>query len=254
MSKFVVSLNDNEPSAAIPIAELPGAKKRPRWKKVLGITAIVLVVILIASGIGGYFYWQHLKTTPQYSLALLVDAARQNDPKTMDEVVDINAVVDDFLPQITGKAVEMYGRGLPPQVIARVAQIAAPVLPAVKERAREELPGVIRERTDKFKSIPFWAIAMGAEQYLEIRTEGDIAYVKSLVPERPLEVKMRRNGDKWQIVGLKDEALATKIAQKIGQSIIAIATKGGINSAGERSLGIKNLQDLLERAQEALPQ
>ena len=48
-----------------------------------------------------------------------------NDQKTIDEVVDTNAVVDDFLPQITGKAVELYGRGLPPEIISRVSQIAA---------------------------------------------------------------------------------------------------------------------------------
>jgi hypothetical protein len=254
MSKFVVDLSEKETAATAPVVGPPGVKKRGGWRKALGIIAVTLVFIMLAAGIGGYFYWQNLKQTPQYSLALIVDAARNNDQKTMDQIVDINAVVDDFLPQITGKAVEMYGRGLPPQVIARVAQIAAPVLPAVKERAREELPVVIREKTEKFESIPFWAIALGAGQYLEIKTEGDIAHVKSLIPDRPLEVKMRRNGDKWQIVGVKDEALATRIAQKIGQNIIAIASKGGVNPAGERSLGIKNLQDLLEQAQDVLPQ
>jgi hypothetical protein len=255
MSRFIVDLSEPQSPTqevrAKPIEDVP-AKRPGRWKKVLGISAIVLLALMIVTGIVGYFYWQHLKTTPQYSLALLVDAARHDDQNTIDQVVNTDAVVDDFLPQITGKAVEIYGRGLPPQTIAKVSQIAAPILPAVKARARDELPGVIREKTEKFESIPFWAIAVGAERYLEIRIEGDIAFVKSKIPERPLEVKMRRNGDRWQVIGVKDDALAAKIAQKIGQNIIAIAQKG-VTPSGERSLGIRNLQELLEQAQEILP-
>ena len=38
----------------------------------------------------------------------------------MGNLVDIDAVVDDFLPQITGKAIELYGRNLPPDTFQRV--------------------------------------------------------------------------------------------------------------------------------------
>lgn len=254
MSKFIVDLND-PPSpgqpAHSPLAEYAVVRERSKWRKTLKIIAGVVLVLLVAAGVGGYFYWQNLKRTPQYSLALLVDAARRDDQKTIDEVVDTNAVVDDFLPQITGKAVELYGRGLAPDVISRISLIAQPVMPAIKGRARDALPGMIRDKTSKFQNIPFWAMAAGAERYLEIRTEGDIAYIKSKIPDRPLEVTMRRNGTKWQIVGVKDEDLATRIAEKVGQNIIAIASKSGVNAAGER-IGIKNLQEVLNQAQDLL--
>lgn len=90
---------------------------------------ISLAVILIVGAVGAYFYWQNLKNTPQYSLALLVDAARRDDQQEVDEFVDTDAVVDDFMPQIIGKAVELYGRGLPPSAIQKVAQVAAPFCP-----------------------------------------------------------------------------------------------------------------------------
>ena len=256
MSKFTVDLSEQTPpkrESAAPLSGYQQPPKKGRWRKALAITAAILGTVLIIAGIVGYFYWQNLKSTPQYSLALLIDAARRNDQKTIDEVVDTDAVVDDFMPQITNKAIELYGRGLPPQVIERASQAAAPVLPAVKERAREELPGVIREKSAKFASIPFWAIAVGAGRYLDVRIEGDTAYVKSLIPERPLEVKMRRNGERWQVVGVKDEVLATRIAEKVGQTIIALATKSGINSAGEK-LGIKNLQQMFDQLQDVLDQ
>ena len=62
---------------------------------------------------------------------------------------------------------------------------------------------------------------------------------------------MKRNGDRWQIVGVKDEVLATQIAQKIGQEIIAIAKNGGVKNGGDK-LGVKNLPDLLKQAEDLL--
>lgn len=226
-------------------------KAKSKFLRIIGVLAALLGVILLIGGIAGYFYWQSYKNTPQYSLALLIDAARRGDQAEVDRLVDTNAVVDDFMPQITDKAVELYGRGFPPQALAKVAQVAAPILPAVKERARAELPRVIREKTDKFASVPFAAIVLGADKYLEITQEGDAAVVKSKIADRPLEVKMKRNGDNWQVIGVKDEQLATRIAQKIGQEIITVAAKGGVGRAG-KSLGVNNLQDLLKQAEDIL--
>ncbi len=226
-------------------------KAKSKFVKIIGVPAALLGAVLLIAAVGGYFYWQSYKYTPQYSLALLIDAARRGDQTTVDRLVDSDAVVDDFMPQITDKAIELYGRGLPPQALAKVAQVAAPILPIVKERAKAELPRVIREKTDKFANVPFAAIVLGADRYLEITREGDTAFVKSKIADRPLEVKMKRNGDKWQIVGLTDEPLATRIAQKIGQEIILVATKGGIAQAG-KSLGVNNLQDLLKQAENIL--
>jgi hypothetical protein len=254
MSKFVVDLNEKsapDKTNAPAFGDYQKPKKRSAFLKIVGVLAALLAVVLLAGAIGGYFYWKSFEDTPQYSLALLIDAARRDDQAAVDQLVDTNAVVDDFMPQITEKAVELYGRGLPPQTLNKVAQVAAPVLPAVKERARAELPRVIREKTDKFSNVPFAAIVLGADKYLDIVQEGDTAFVRSKIADRPLEVKMRRNGKKWQVIGVRDEQLATRIAQKIGQEIIAVAGKGGINKSAE-SLGVKNLQDLLKQAEDIL--
>lgn len=219
-------------------------KRRSGFYKFLNGLGIFLVVVMIVGGIGGYFYWRHLKTTPQYSLALLIDAARRNDRKTIDELVDADAIVDDFMPQITDKAVELYGRGVPPATIARAAKVAAPVLPSIKLRARAEIPELIRSKTQKFNKTPFWAVALGASRYVEITREGDKAFINGKSPENPLNLTLKRNGDKWRVVGVKDEELARNIAGKIGQQIILAATKDGVNKAGEQ-LGVGNLTDLV---------
>lgn len=250
MSNFRVQL-DNPPAAAtsspkISLEPFSNAERRSKRLFLIGF-ASVAGIILTAIG-GAFLYYQSLKDTPQYSLALLVDAAKRDDDRMIDQLVDTGAVVDDFMPQITAKAIELYGRGQPPQVIERAQRLAIPLMPAVKQRARAELPRVIRDRTARLGYVPFFAMVLGADRYLDISIAGDVADVRSKLPEHPMEFKMRRTGDRWQIVGVRDEQLAMSIASKIGQEIMAIAANGGRNAADR--LGIGNLSELIRQAEE----
>ena len=217
-------------------------------KQTLKIIAITLVSVVAVAAVAGFLYYRSFWNTPQYSLALLVDAAKRDDKPEIDKLVNIDTVVDDFVPQITNKAVEMYGRGLPPTIIGKVAKLATPLFPALKQRARAELPRVIRDRTARFGNVPFFAMVLGASQYLDIKVTGDTAIVTSKIADRPFDVKMRKNGDRWQIVGLKDDKLATEIARKVGQEMIALAM-GGVTKAS-KTLGVGNIADLLKQAEE----
>jgi hypothetical protein len=256
MSNFVVNLNEKpSENAASPhasdstISEDETTAKKPNlFLKILKIIGGALALLLIVGSIAGYFYWQNLKQTPQYSLALLVDAARRDDQKAVNELVDTDAVVDDFMPQITDKAVELYGRGLAPATINKIAQVAAPLMPQIKQRARAEVPNLIREKTSKFQEYPFWAIVIGAGNYLDITKEGEKAFIKSKLQDRPLEVTLKRNGEKWQVIAVKDEVLAKQIAEKIGQELISAAQKNGTKKAGEQ-LGVSNLEEVLKKAE-----
>ena len=258
MSQFVVNLNEPQQEQKTIVSEKRNArnsgngsqpKKRSVFLRVLGWLGIALAVILVIAGAGSFFYWQSVKKTPAYSLALIVDAARRDDKAQLEQLVDTEAVVEDFMPQVTAKAVELYGRGLPPQTIARVEQAAAPLLPAVRDRARAELPRVIREKTASVEKVPYWLIALGADRAVEITTQGDTALVKSKIPERPLEMTMKRDGERWKVIAMKDEALAQKIAERIGQDMIGFAAKNGVRKTGEQ-FGVKNAEDLLKNVQD----
>ncbi|KXK07085.1 MAG: hypothetical protein UZ17_ACD001000201 [Acidobacteria bacterium OLB17] len=216
--------------------------------KIAGISLAVAAVVLCAAG---YFYWQHLKGTPQYSLALIVDAAKRDDQAELDSLVDVNAITDNFTPQVTAKAAEMYGKGLPPAVIARLKLIAIPMLPAVKDRARAELPRLIRERMEKFGSVPFPLIALGADHYLSTKVEGDVAVVESTIPDSPLKLKMTRVGTRWKVTAFEDDALAAEIARRIGEELVAIASATEIGPKQKSFDGV-DLDDLLRMAGEAL--
>jgi hypothetical protein len=250
MSRIVVDLDKVENKESFVSAEPEiltenTGKRRSIWRTIFKTAGLTLLAIVVIGGIAGYFYWQNYKRTPAYSLALAVDAARRDDKVALGKLVDTDKIVDAFVPQITDKAVELYGRGFPPELIQKMARVAAPLLPAVKDRARAELPRVIREKTKKAENVPFFLVALGASQALEIREENGTAWVKSTMPDRPLELKMQRNGDVWQIVEVKDDELARKVAEQIGQQIISAATGG-------RTEGIPNLNELLKQAENAL--
>ena len=223
-------------------------KRRGGCGKILGISAILIALFFLISAVVGYFYWQSVKLSPEYSLALLVDAARRGDQKAIDELVDTDAVVESFLPQVTDKATELYGRNLPADKIARVKTAALPLMPAIKQRARAEVPRVIQEKTDKFVQIPYWAIALGAGYYLDVKPNGETAIVTSKIPERQFELTMKRNGDKWRVTGIRDEALAKRIAETIGQELIAISTREGLKKASERmnAPGLENIKKKID--------
>lgn len=256
MSHFVVNLNEPEKksetaasSSGVVAAASPVAKKRGGCLRIFKIGGAALAAILLIAAVAGYFYWQSVKRSPEYSLALLVEASRNNDQKLIDELVDTDAAVDSFIPQITDKAVELYGRNLPPAQIARVSQVLAPLLPAIKQRAREEVPRVIEEKTERFASVPYWAIAVGAGRFLDVRAEGETAIVVSKIPERQFELTMRRNGERWRVVGIKDEALARRIAQTVGQELIAVSGKEGLRRAGQK-LGVPELENIRKKVDE----
>ena len=75
--------------------------------KVARLIFITLMALLAVGCSAGLLYWRSLKDTPQYSLALLIDAARRDDKPAVNNLVDIDKVVDDFVPQIMSSAVEM---------------------------------------------------------------------------------------------------------------------------------------------------
>ena len=209
------------------------------------LTAVLVVFAIIACTlIGGLIYWQSLKSSPQYSLAMLVDAAKRDDQAAVAALVDSDAVVEGLLPQVVAKAVEIYGRGQSDAVIQRAMRVAEPLMPAAKQKARAELPGLIRRETAKFGDVSFPFMVLGAGRYLKIRLEGDKAFIKRQGAEQNLEVTMVREGTLWKITAVRDEQMAAEIAKRIGQEIIAMSVSGK-----KSGLGVKSIDALIEQMQ-----
>jgi len=219
-----------------------------RRRRALKITAIALASLIVVAGGAFLIYYQSLKKTPQYSLALLIDAARRDDKEQFAQLIDTDAVVDDFVEQVMDHAVDLYGRGVPQVVIDKARSLTGPILPIIKSQAHDRLAAAIKVRTQKFANVPFFVMVFAADRYLQIDVNGDTAHVTSKVQDKPIDIKMRRNGDRWQVVGVKDDQLATDIARSIGQELMDLATTKITDAAAER-LGVSNLLNLVRQAE-----
>jgi hypothetical protein len=237
MSKIFVNLESK--STNLQQENLNHLKKTRKARKFL--TALFLVFLVT----GGYFYWQSIKRSPHYSLALLVEASKADDAEKIKSFVDSDALVDNFVPQVTDKAIELYGRNVAPEKIKQIAAAISPILPTVKQRVREEIPRIIKEKTKPFERIPWLVIAIGADKVLETRIEGDLAYITSRDPSARFELTMRREGEFWKVIAIKDENLARQIAEKIGQEITSSSKKENLRKVSE-GLGI-SLEELMKK-------
>ncbi len=203
------------------------------------------------AAVGCFLYWHHLTTRPEYTLSLIVQAAQADDRETLHRLIDSDAVVDDMAPQVMKKAAELYGRGLPPQIILQLESVAAPLIPLVKGRVRSEFPAAVKQRTSEFRDTPRWLIAVAAPRYLDVTVAGDTASVRSKLPEHTFEVKMKRIDNAWVVVGVTDEAFAEAVAEAIGESLIKII-KDRRPSAGGLPIDPAHIDRLLKKADDLL--
>jgi hypothetical protein len=70
-------------------------------------------------------------------------------------------------------------------------------------------------------SLPFFVKALGVRQAATVVERGDAATVTVNAGERPVELSMRRDGERWKLVTVKDPQLASNIATRLAASLPA---------------------------------
>jgi BMFP domain-containing protein YqiC len=190
-------------------------------KLLLGCVGAVLL-IGIAGMLVAFLWWQSYKTGPAYSLALLVDAVQRDDRATFDELVDTDSVVKNFVPQVTEKAIGRYASGITAPLREQIEALVPTLLPSVKQRVRDEVTKQIKQLAARAEGKPFILIALGMPYEVDIKEEGDTAHVAVNLNNRPTELTMQRQGDRWKIVAVKDDTLATQIVNNIAKDLPSI--------------------------------
>ena len=180
---------------------------------------LLLLVLLLALGTGGYFYYQSLKQGPKGALVLAAAAVQAHDMTTFERYVDVNSVtahlVDDVTQQgavltdlVPGGGLLMGGamRLLKPtlakaahqevQRFVETGSLESAAAAAPKRLVNVSLTGLAGKVVgpdSEFKSIKY------------SREEGDNAYVGLEITQPKydttmvVEVKLRRQGDHWQV-------------------------------------------------------
>lgn len=215
-NRFVISLE--QPQGA----NGPARRRGRRWPKVVAVLGIIVVLLAVLSATGGFLWWRHYRTTPAYSLALLVDAVQRNDVTVVNEIVDLDKIVDSLAVDVTQKSVARYGGTLGPQQRRRVEALVPGLLPGVKQNVRESLVKRLQEISAESEPKPFVILAIGLPYLVKITTEGDTARAIAPVQDRQIELTLKRNGERWRVAAMKDDSVVPRIVDDIMKDFPAI--------------------------------
>lgn len=191
-----------------------------RRSRVLTVGALVVLGVVLFAALAAYAYWQSYKSGPAYSLALLVDAARRDDLQGVESFIDAKQIADGFTPQVINKltsgGVQLPAGVQGPQLTAAIPQL----IPRVSETMREEIARAMKSiAAQAGDSTPIPLLALGISRAADIKEDGDTATVSFTSAERTTELALRREGERWKLVTVKDDALAVDIATRLAASL-----------------------------------
>jgi hypothetical protein len=197
------------------------------WPKVLLVLVLLFVFGTLLTCGGAYFWWHHYKTTPAYSLAVLLDGAQRKDMSAVDQVLDTDSVVNDLTNQVTQKASERYGSALTSSVRNRIEALIPGLLPNLKQTVRDALATRIQELSETTTHKPFIVIAVGLPYLMNITTEGDTAKASTTGAEQPFELTLQHATDRWKVVAIKDETIIDRVVDQLVKDLPPVGAQTG---------------------------
>ncbi|MFL6333469.1 MAG: hypothetical protein ACJ754_09200 [Pyrinomonadaceae bacterium] len=202
-------------------AQAKRANRFGRAGRVLGVTGLVVIGVLLALLVGSYLWYQGFKQSPPYSLALLLDAAQHDDVQAVETLIDADQIAQGFVPQVI-ENLAGAGSQLPPQARASLTATLPALLPRVRETMRDEIARALKGLSqNNSANVPFFVKALGVRQVTTVVERGDAATVNVKAGDRPVELSMRRDGERWKLVTVKDPQLASDIATRLAASLPA---------------------------------
>lgn len=232
MKRNRIVINFDDPSAVSGHGAPRRRSSRRGIRRVLAVIAILLVLIVAGLAAGGYFWWRHYQSSPAYTLAVLVDATQRNDRESIDRILDNDKIATDFVSQIRARvpAASLWASQVD---LAKMTSSAK-----VKETLHDQLVKELQRLTEIAAGKPFVVIALAVPRFADIKQEGNIAHATVTLQEEQIQLTMVAEGDRWRITAVKDDKLATMIAQAM---IANLPLNGG------------RIQDELQRQLNNLP-
>lgn len=215
MGRIVVNFDPSKSPAARP-------QRRRRWPKVLAVLAICLLVFVGVIAIAGFFAWRHFQSSPEYSLALLVDAAQRNDTNALAQRIDEDEIAKNMMTSVSQKASARYGVAMNAATQQQVDKVMSSSLPRLKQTIRDEVAKEIQSFAAKAEDKPFIYVLLTVPSLVTVTTEGDVAKVSPKLSEHPIELTMRRDSDRWKVVGVNDDALVQRVVDGMMKDLPAI--------------------------------
>lgn len=202
----------------------PKPSQSGRAGKVIAILAMIVGALLLVVAAGVLLWWQHYKTTPAYSLALLVEAAQHNDMPGVDQIVDTDKIVDSLADQVIDKAAGRYGGALSADANKAIRARGLTLLPNIKQQVRSAIAIRVKEISAKADQKPFLLIAVGLPYFVKITTiGGEIADARVTIRDQEVQLGLTRSAGLWRVVSVKDDALIQRLVDEVIRNLPAIS-------------------------------
>jgi hypothetical protein len=188
----------------------------------VAIFLLLVLGVMVAAGVGGYFWFRHYQTTPAYSLAVVLDAAQRNDMTTLDQHVDSNQIATNMIATVREKAASRYGATLSGPLQKQIDSLLPSFLPGLKQTVHEEVVQQIRELSPNATPKPVILVALTVSSLAKIATEGENANVTATVRNRTVALTMHKDGERWKVTDVKDDALVQRVVDDMMKQLPAI--------------------------------
>ncbi len=187
---------------------------------------LLLLVFLLALGTGGYYYYRSLRHGPSGALVAAAAAVQTHDMATFEKYVDVNSVtthlVDDVAQQGSVLTALMPGGGL---LMGGAMRLLKPTLAKAAHQEVQRyvetgsLEAAAAAAPQRLVNVSLTGLAnkiVGPDSEFKgikyTREEGDNAFVGLEVSQPKydttmvVEVKLRRQGDHWQMSQIMNSA------------------------------------------------
>jgi hypothetical protein len=206
MGRIVVNI---EPGKA------PARRQPRRWARILALVAVTILVLIVLAVAGLFFWWRSYQKSPGYSLALLVQAAQRGDTQELAKLMDDDELVRNMVGRVNQKVSDRYGLALNTTVKQQLDRVVSASAPALKQTIHNEVVNEIKELGGDSEPKPFAVILTMIRSRITVTSEGDVAKAAAIAGSRTFEVMMRRDGDRWKVIGLNDERVVQSVVDSV---------------------------------------
>src|SRR5215208_6016220 len=199
-------------------------RKRRRWPRVLGILALLVLIVVVVAAAGGFLWWRHYQSTPAYTLTLIVDAAQRNDAAEFQKRIDDEEISKNMIASVSQKAAGRYGFALNNSTQQQIDNVLPSLLPRLKQTIHDEVVKEIKAFASKSEPKPFIFLLITLPSLIKVTTEGDTATATTAATDRPIELTMRRDADRWKVTGFKDDVVVQRVVDSVMKELPPVGT------------------------------
>jgi uncharacterized membrane protein len=213
-NRIVINLNAPEGNAA----QRAGKTSTRRWPKILAILLGLFVAILVAAAVGGFLWLRHYRSTPTYTLALILDAAQRNDVAEFQKRMDDEEMAKNMAASVSQKAAGRYGLSMNSAPQPRIDSL----MPSrMKQTIHDEVLQVMKQFALAPHQRPFISLVAAVQTLMTVTTEGDTAKATGTIAGHSIELTMRRAGDRWKVTEVKDDVIVQRVVDSLMKELPA---------------------------------